>query len=297
MSMRVDDPRAHTTMIDGRRRTVHNHSAAELVADGLHVLGGSLPSDGRISWLPPGAGSHTLVNSYLLLEEDGALLIDGGVPADRERLGRQLDAVLPATRPLSIFFTRFEPDCVANGAWLMGRHEIENVYGAGVSNPFDFFDDIAQRETIRAEHSAELIRVPAQGEVPVGRSRSVRLVAPSLRLLATSWAFDSRTGALFTSDTFGHVQLRSADDRRVLRSDDDDDTTVESVRRHLLTKFDWISGADPEPLRKDLQAIFEALDVLVIAPTHGCPIVGRAAVERHYRLMLAALEDPAPPRR
>jgi flavorubredoxin len=119
--------------------------------------------------------------------------------------------------------------------------------------------------------------------------RRVEVLATPVRLLTTVWLYDSETCTLFSSDSFGHVVRATRAEQAVLTEDAPDDTSLDDVRTHLLAKFDWLAHADTAPLVEGIRALFDAREVRVIAPTHGCVLVGRGVVERHLALYLEAL--------
>ena len=70
-----------------------------------------------------------------------------------------------------------------------------------------------------------------------------------------------------------------------------DTTTTEIVHEHLMTKFDWLSGAETGPLRNYLTGVRERWPIEIIAPSYGCMIVGADLVSRHFDMIDAALEE------
>lgn len=270
----------------------------ELVPGRLYRLGGTVPMDGRLSWVPadwqgPASGRSEALNTYLLIEGDRATLVDSGVTVHREQIIDQLESLL-AGRGLEIFLTRFEPDCLVNLPAIVRRFGVREVHGGGVSNPFDFFDDLSTAEQLRADAGVTLHRRLPGDAVEIGTGRHLDLVATTIRLLTTFWAYDNVTKTLFTSDAFGHVAVPEANGR-VLVDDSDDPTTFEMVRDHLFTKFDWLLGAETAPLREDLAKIFQKYDVERIAPTHGGMIVGKETVARHVAWVDRALAEVVVP--
>ena len=110
-----------------------------------------------------------------------------------------------------------------------------------------------------------------------------------LRLPPTVWLYDASTRALFTSDAFTHVRRPSEDGPWIVDADGDT-TTMQDVSDHLARgRFWWLQGADVAPLRRALAAVFERLDVEVVAPSYGCVLRGRDVVRRHHELLQGAL--------
>lgn len=246
-----------------------------------------MPIDGRISWLPASATGHESINAYLLREEDHALLVDTGVAYHRELVLAQLHELLPKGSALRVFLTRAEADCLTNLDAIMGEFDLAEVYAGGVLNPFDFFDEIldeVSRDELVRSYDLRVVRKEPGERIEVFRDREVVILSAPIRLLTTFWAFDTGTGTLFTSDSFGHVQLATAQDSRVL---DDAEGTAgsDNVEDWLLTKFDWFAGADTGPARRQIDEIFATHAVERLAPVHGRVISGRRAVEQHVEAL------------
>lgn len=265
------------------------------IADGLHVLGGLIPLDGRVSWVPAAARGWQPSNCYLVQEGTGALLVDSGMAVDEQLVLDQLTALLGEGGETAVFFTRGEMDCVSNLGPIAGRFEITGLYTGGATNPFDAFDDVnamrfrERRRQIdrRNEQGDAVARSPLVGIAP---GRDLAIESPLLRLLPTFWGWDAASGTLFTSDTFTHGTIADPGAPRIVDSLAGDDATVESVRGHLFAKYEWLARANTTTLREWLSAKFAELTPEAIAPTRGCVLRGREVVDRHLRLMLDALD-------
>lgn len=263
--------------------------------DQLAVLGGLIPLDGRVSWVPKGATGFQPSNCYLLSEQGSHLLVDSGLAVHAQQIMDDLGLLLGEDGKLSIFFTRSEMDCVSNLEQIAGRFDIVGLHTGGAINPFDAFDDVSRfalrgrRHQIDKERSATGDSVARSPEINVAGSRSLIIESPLLRLLPTFWGWDAETGTIFTSDTFTHGVMDNPGGSRIIDSLAEDTTTAEQVAAHLYAKYEWIPRANCEPLREWLSGKFDVLQPEVIAPTRGCVIRGRAAVRQHLDYMLAAL--------
>lgn len=262
--------------------------------DSLVVLGGLVPLDGRVSWVPGAAAGFQPSNCYLLTEGDSHLLVDSGLALHAEDILRDLTSLV-GTDGLSVFFTRAEMDCVSNLEPIARRFDIERLYTGGVINPFDAFQDLSlmalrgRRHQIDATRTTEGDSVARAATIEIAPGRSLEIESPLLRLLMTFWGWDAATGTLFTSDTFTHGLMRHPDGLRIIDSTVEDTTTVEQVAGHLFAKYEWLPRATREPLRDWLAAKFDELDPEVVAPSRGCVLQGRDVVRRHLDLMLTAL--------
>lgn len=269
-----------------------DHDAATIVPGKLYGLGGAARRDGRISWVPEGGSGYEPLNCYLLTEPDGALLIDTGVAAHADVIARQLQELAGPDLPVSVFLTRFEPDCVTNLAGVLATCNVVAVYGGGVHNPFDFFDELSPAAHVQHDHGVELIRKRPGERVPVSPTRSVEVLSTSLRVLTTFWAYDAETRTLFTSDAFGHAPLAAPGQARIVDRGEDR-TGPGEVADTLFTKFDWLRSADTGPLRAELAGLLAEREVEIIAPTHGRILRGADVVRRHADMLLDCLAEAA----
>jgi flavorubredoxin len=257
----------------------------ELVPDRLYRLGGTVEADPLISWLPPGREGYEPINAYLLLEGSRAVLIDTGVALHGDLIVEQLRELLPPDPRLSVFLTRIEMDCISNLARVAEAFPVESVHAGGASNPFDFFDDL--ESSAIATKSARLERIAGDGTLELSDSRVMRVLKTKLRLLSTTWAFDEATGALFTSDSFGYVGVAAAGDAPI--SSNGSRPSAAAVHEHMITKFDFLPAANTLDIRAGVAEIFERHDVRIIAPAHGCVLVGAELARDHLELVDEAL--------
>jgi hypothetical protein len=264
------------------------------LADGLHVLGGLIPLDGRVSWAPADASGFQPSNCYVLVEGDSALLVDTGLAVHEQLVLDGLADLIGEGAAVTMFFTRGEMDCVSNLEPIARRFDIEALYTGGATNPFDAFDELnamrlrARRQQIDQKGAGgdSMARTPF---IEIADERSLAIESPLLRLLPTFWGWDAATGTLFTSDSFTHGFVADPSDPRVIDSPADDDATLESVSANLFAKYWWLPHATTEPLREWLSAKFADLAPEIVAPSRGCVLRGRKVVQRHLDLMLEAL--------
>ena len=264
--------------------------AVELVPGRLFALGGPIPLDGRVTWAPATAKGFQPAQCYLALDPDGALLIDTGLKYHEAEVLGQLKELLPKGLRLSMFLTRSEFDCTGNFGAVVANFEVDSLYTGGGTNPFDAFSDMtAVNDSWRKR--VELSRTPVGEAIPLDESGRWHVLAPAIRTLATFWAYDSVTRALFTSDVFGHTTIEQPGARPVIDDEGADTVTYEQVREHLLSKFFWLSWARTRKLKDDVQALFETHQVDMVAPSHGCVLMGRPIIERHVEMVLRCLDE------
>jgi flavorubredoxin len=262
----------------------------ELVPDRLYRLGGAVPRDGRITWVPPKAGGYEPLNCFLLTNGRSALLVDAGVGLFGDRIAEQMASVIGDDTGLTVFLTRMEPDVVTGLGAILPHFRVERVCAGGSSNPFDYFDDLNSSTMVRAAYQATLKRFLPEETLHVGDDRPVSVVPPPLRLLMTSWLYDERTSTLFTSDSFGYVGTPDRESPPVVEAGSDP-ITREEVKEHLLTKHAYLEGARTQLIVDRLEELDRTRRIDRIASTHGCVLNDRPTVSRHLRLMAEILTE------
>jgi hypothetical protein len=261
-------------------------------ADIIDLCGGrlvGLPSpyrlDGRVTTHPDDARGFAPMNTYVLVEPEAALVLEAGLSVHEASLLRRLDVVLEGRRDIGLFplaLTEFHSIC--NARAIIERFGVETLYGLrpDVASWIDFRGSGVLRPRVCA------VAVPGEEHLGLG-TRRVQTMEPVLRLPPTAWLYDWATRTLFTSDAFTHVRRPSQDGPWVVDRESDE-TTLDEVRDHLARgRFWWLQGAHVAPLGRALAAVFERLDVEVIAPSYGCVLRGRDVVRRHHELLQQAL--------
>jgi hypothetical protein len=66
-----------------------------------------------------------------------------------------------------------------------------------------------------------------------------------------------------------------------------------AARPRIVCRFWWLPGARTQTLRRGIAEVFAKYEVEAIAPSFGCVIRVRDAVERHVRVMDELLESAA----
>jgi flavorubredoxin len=261
-----------------------------LVPGKVHVLGASVPNDGQITWLPAGAGGYVPLNAYLLTEGRQGMLVDTSFPVIEQTIVGQAstfdldDVTLVLTR-------NTEFDSVGNAEPLLDVLPITTMYGHFNPSEWIYFRTATGPADATGRFES---RVFSDDQVlTLAPGRKVTVINARLKLLATAWLYDHATKVLFSSDTFSHV-LAADPAQRIVRADGDR-TTEAAVREHLMLKFDWLEGADTDPLRAFLDGVFHEFDVETIAPSHGCILAGRDIVRRHHAMVDAVLRDVGVP--
>lgn len=271
-------------------QTTVSAEAFELVTGKLYAIGGSVPMDGRISWLSAEDSGFQPVNGYLLKEGSSALLIDTGVALHRGEVLAQLSGLLDEQTRLEVFFTRAELDAAGNLVAIAAKYGVETVHAGGNVNPFDAFEEVGRVGRITANFSVQ--RVGVGQSLRVGDGRRIEVIRPPLRTLNTCWLYDAGTKTLFTSDAFGHTFLQQDRYCPILTSKTDT-CDYAQLRRHTLARYWWLEHAVSPRVADDIEQLFEKLDPERIAPDHGCVLEGSELVKRHLGWLTQVLRGNA----
>lgn len=255
----------------------------------LHRLGSIIPMEGQVSWAPAIPGQYQPINCYLVMEGDSGYLIDTGVAAHRAQILQQLDSLLPHSKELTVVFTRAELDCSGNFAAIHKHRTVAEVVSGAVRNPFDSYDEISRMSNTEIRRQS----LPLSGTttMPIAQSKRLILVPPHIRMLTTYWIYDRVTKTMFTSDMFGHTTVSGPKAPIIINKRTNDPSTLETVKLHLLEKFFWMEIADTSYMVTWLQELFAAYEIENIAPTHGSILVGRDVVQRHFELLVQAMQS------
>ena len=282
-------------MVTNNSTSVSQSSITTLFDGKLHVLRNSFPLDGRISAYPETARGHAVSNCYLLVEDDGALLLDTGAAVLETQILDQLDTLIGRDFPLSVFPLRInEFMSVCNAMPIAERFNVVACYAPipDIACWLDFNWD--GRDGDNAEPlSVETAVLDPKGVLQVGNSgaRPLEAFSAPIRLINTSWIYDGATRTLFTSDMFTHIWHDNPEGPWILTAAEDT-TNVDQVRSFLLnTRYWWLEGAAIDPLRREVADVFERYDIETIAPGYGCILQGRDLVERQFSVLDDALRS------
>jgi flavorubredoxin len=280
-----------TPVIETSKQTAPALNA--LVPGRLYAISSTVPLDGTVSWAPNLPGRFQPVNCYLAREGTRVLLVDTGVAAHSQRTVEALRQVVPDGSALSVVLTRAEMDCVSGLEAIGHEFPIDQLLAGGAANPFDAFQEagraLGTQELVALEQpDAEGLVLARTRAIDLGADRRFEIVTPMLRLLATFWIRDFATGALFTSDMFGHTDVPHPDSSPVIDRIDDG-PGVTPLAEHLLAKHWWLRKANRSRLADAMEELMAELDPTIIAPGHGCILVGRDVVRHHVGLLLQTL--------
>ena len=252
----------------------------------LYALIHAYALDGRESSHPLDVRGTTTMNSYLLVEDDRALLYGTGYSVHQDAMLAQLEKLV-GSRTLSLMIPRPEFVGMCNARPIADRFHVDIAYMRIPSPPVVFLNfrpEFPQGETdglrdvpYKLVDRGDLLPVDLAGH------RALELLSPELRALPSSWGYDAATCTLLSSDIFTWI-WRDTDAGPWLIGDSDP-TTPEVVEHCLVhNRYWWLPGADIEPIRQSLADLFDHYEIETIAPDHGCLLQGDA-IQRHYQLL------------
>lgn len=263
------------------------------VAEGLHAVAGAIPADASVSWIPKGLSGWLPSQCYVFQSGGETLILDGGLGMHRQEIAAGLDHLLLDRANLRLLVSRWEPDAMGNLPWLVQRYRISSVMSLGGINPLDFFDGF---DAAAVESHVEMQAAPAKllPIMPGDRIRvgdfEIEVINPSLRLLLTTWFYESRTRSLFSADSWGFLSNPAAP--LPFKAGPVCETITASVlRAALATKFDWLLGAHCEDLVRDLKVMLVSRQIDRICPTFGGVIEGPDQARAVIEATMLALEQ------
>jgi flavorubredoxin len=253
----------------------------------LYALQNPFALDGRVSSYPASARGVSVANSYLLMQNDGAMLIDTGFGKDEPAIRAQIESLIAPGLPFSMFPLRLnEFMSINNVESFAGHFNIETCYTSNIDAAlwFDFGAKAEGRDILK---SMKVTAVTRTDTIELGKmGRAIDVMQAPIRLIATRWLYDRATRTLFSSDMFTHVWRDTAAGPWIVTESDNDPTSPRDVRSFMLnTRYWWLEGAPTDSMRRGISNIFDKYDIECIAPGYGCILRGRNVVARHYQML------------
>ncbi|MGE0233224.1 MAG: hypothetical protein AB7O39_01965 [Flavobacteriaceae bacterium] len=262
----------------------------EIVSGRLFLLGDSVEIDERISWR--GAedhGRYDPINVYLLRERSEYLLVEAGVALFEQTVNEQLSGLIGAGILPRLAVTRNEPDTISNVPGLVKRWNLQQAFTPGVMNPLDYFEDASARYQM-ISFGVEQVPVRPGDRIAIAGDRVLEAVQTPLRMLSTTWYYDTGAKALFCSDIMTDATGAGREDRIVDRRTGLD-SLVAYMKRNMQLRYDWLPRSRLRPIIEGLEALFARYDIDILAPSRGRIVVGREAVVERQQALLAVLRD------
>ena len=232
------------------------------INDRIFVLTDVVEIDERITWHIPGARGYEPYNEYLILSDDRALLIDSGVALHGSSILSSLKELI-GSRELILYSTRIELECMGNHGLIINEFPNSQIVTANVVPQAALFHVSGFRSTTAPETHMRMGESLEDFGFP-----EIQILQAPLRMLGTSWLWESRSRTLFTTDSF-NIDMFDSPDEPVFRSHSDAIPRPELIRQTLLQKFDWLALADMDMIRSDWDLLFQRVTPTAIAPIHG----------------------------
>ena len=199
---------------------------AELADGKLYALQHQFALDGRVSAYPASARGFSVANSYLLKQDDAALLIDTGFGKDEPAIRGEIESLIAPGSALSLFPLRLnEFMSINNVATFAGHFNVDQCYTSNTDAAlwFDFGTEDNSRGIL---DSMKVTAVTRADTIELGKhGRPIDVMQAPIRLIATRWLYDRATKTLFSSDMFTHVWRDSETGPWIVTDADDDSTS------------------------------------------------------------------------
>lgn len=262
----------------------------EIVPGRLFLLGDSVEIDDRISWRgTEDHGRFDPINVYLLREGSETLLVEAGVALFEEAVNEQLADLIGDACVTRLAVTRNEPDTISNVPGLVRRWNLKQAFTPGVMNPLDYFEDASARYQM-ISFGVEQVPIRPGDRIAIAGDRVLEAVQAPLRMLSTTWYYDQGARALFCSDIMTDGTGTGRDDRIIDRPLGFE-TLAAYMKRNMLVRYDWLARSRLRPIVEGLEKLFESYEIDILAPSRGCVIVGRDAVQERQQALLSVLRD------
>jgi flavorubredoxin len=217
---------------------------------------------------------HLYNSAYLVVGDSASLLFETGPPADLGAMERQMDQVLDRGAAPVKYIVPSHPE--TNHAGGLGRLLARFPEAEVVGDPTDVH--LYQPDAV-----ARLRDLPAGAPLDLG-GRMFKWVPSVFRdHRSTRWGFDTGSRALFSSDglAYTHYHLAGHCGHTVEECGDLDVPGM--VALFSEAAFPWTRVVGLKPYVERLDQLFEQLQVSIVAPTHGLPIVDLPATMTKIR--------------
>ena len=265
----------------------------EVSAAGIFAVGDAVPARNGYHLTRHLTDGYIPSQCYVFKNGGTALVMDGGLALHRDTVAAGLAALLKDGAEKRAFLaSRWEPDAIINLPMAVEQLGLRKVYAIGELSPLDFFtglEEAAARASLGiADSGLQLASIMPGDVLEIGALR-LEVLRTSLRLLLTNWFYERTTETLFCADAWC---LLAALERPELvrRAPLTQEISPKSVERALLSKFDWLIGADPSKLIDDLKALQAEKGIARVCPTLGGIIEGPAAVAEVFESTCTALK-------
>lgn len=228
------------------------------LSDGLWWLGDCLETIYR------GKTLHGYNAAYLVIGEDSTLLVETGHPKDFPVIVRHIEEILSTgVPPLRHLFVTHQ----------------ETPHSGGMSQILDKYPDITVHGDVSDYHMAFPQHADRMRPMQIGDSidlggRNFVLVEPVIRdMRSTMWGFDTGEHALFPGDGFAYTHYHWDGHCGSIAEEAVSLDLREVAGIFAERALFWTNFAEMDVYIDRLQALLADLDVRIIGPSHGLPIM------------------------
>jgi flavorubredoxin len=244
---------------DGEREVgPMSHALPREIADGVFWLGGCLAVEYQ------GKVLHGYNSVYLISGSDSSILVETGHPKDLSLIELQLDGLLASgVAPLRhAFVTHTEtPHCSGIGR-ILEHFPAVTAHGALQDLPLVF---PAYTDRMRAMDPGD--------RIDLGGRAFYAVEAVIRDMPYTRWGFDSESRVLFPGDGFSYMHYHEDDHCGCVAEEAPSIALADEIALFAEIALYWTKFVDIEPYIARLEGLLDELDVQLVAPTHGLPIV------------------------
>jgi flavorubredoxin len=210
-----------------------------------------------------GTWTHSYQTPYVISGRDRSLIVDTGSAKDWRAIDRQLnDLEAAGIAPVEYLFpTHPEVAHASNLGRLLTRFTDSVVLGV-VDDYHLVFPQFADR----------LVGTAVGAEIELGDRTLVTLDAV-FRDIPSQWLYDHSGRVLFTGDGFAYKHHHDVDECGKCAEEIPELPIPELTALFAEAAFYWTRFCDIEPTISQLTDLFSTLEVDVVAPGHGCPIL------------------------
>jgi hypothetical protein len=241
-----------------------------------------------------GSVIHSGNSAYLIVGGTRSLLVDTGYVQNFQELSKQVDQCLAGRRLDYIMPTH--PELPHSGSLGLFLERYPDSVAIGDMRDYHlYYPDVVHR----------LNDIPLEEAIDLGGAYSFRTVEPILKDLPnTRWGCERSQRVLFVADGFAHIHrpelfgdvadIHLPGECGRLSAEGDEFPTVSQIQHYTSFAFYWSRYRDDS---EDLFSRFEELvrryDALILAPSHGNPILDlkrviSSAREGHKQAYLVA---------
>ena len=243
-----------------------NTEVISLVPERLYQLPNPYELNGLVASHPVWARGWAPLNSYLLVEDGRALLVDSGFSVHEDSILAQLSSLIDVDTPLDFWPTAFgEFGSICNvhaitDCFNVVRYHMQIPLEAGGGNAaLDFRPEYTPFGEPVGAGSMATVEYSIPGDLLKwsGGRRNLDLFVAPLTLLPFKCGYDRETGTLFSGDLYNHVWRDTPAGPWTVQPGEAP-PTLDSVYNFLVgSRYWWLPGAATDDLEAAFVEFFE----------------------------------------